>query len=434
MRALFDGRFDEAEESIQQALAIGRRAEGPDAFTCYVFQMYLLRREQGRLEDIADTVIRSVDEYPSNRLLRCMRADLLRDRGRRNEVRRMLQDILVDGFTTVPSHNEWGPGMSYLSEVAAFVDDTSMADTLYTKLLPYAGQALTEAGEVNMGSASRSLGILATTMHKWEEAARHFEDALEMNERMGSRPWVAHTRHDHARMLLFRDAPGDRKRAQELLEQALDTARELGIAALTARVLTLLDEQGLTAAAGVAQKVGTSGTPAVQTFLFTDIVRSTELVEAVGDEVWEDVLRWHDRTLRSFFERHRGQEVDHAGDGFFIAFDDADSALRSAVEIQRALAEHRRLHGFAPTVRIGVHGGEARKVEGGYRGRAVHQGARIAALAGGGEILASRETARQAPDIPSSDPREVLLKGLASPVEIVTIPWLEPVQKSRTPS
>ena len=86
------------------------------------------------------------------------------------------------------------------------------------------------------GAASRYLGMLATTMERWEEAAQHFEDALAMNARMGARPWLAHTQHQYAVMLLARNQPGDRDKAMALFEEALTTARELGMRALEARL------------------------------------------------------------------------------------------------------------------------------------------------------------------------------------------------------
>jgi class 3 adenylate cyclase len=162
----------------------------------------------------------------------------------------------------------------------------------------------------------------------------------------------------------------------------------------------------------------------VKTFLFTDIVKSTDLVSAIGDEAWLDVVRWHDETLRSLFATHRGEEVDHAGDGFFVAFDDPAAALECAVATQRKLAEHRRAHGYAPSVRIGVHATAASRLGKAFRGKGVHEAARIAALAEGGEILASSETVAHAGRaIAVSDPRELSLKGISAPIEVVAIDW-----------
>ena len=97
---------------------------------------------------------------------------------------------------------------------------------LYRLLAPYARVNAMAAGEVALGPVARYLGILATTTSRWDEAAAHFEDAIAMNARMGARPWLAHTQHDYARMLLARDRPGDNARARELVaEGGLDLSR-----------------------------------------------------------------------------------------------------------------------------------------------------------------------------------------------------------------
>jgi class 3 adenylate cyclase len=148
------------------------------------------------------------------------------------------------------------------------------------------------------------------------------------------------------------------------------------------------------------------------------------LVEAIGDEAWEDLLHWHDQTLRSLFGEHEGEEVKHAGDGFFVAFSDAARAIECAAAIQRTLVDHRREHGFAVQVRIGLHSAEATRRGRDYGGKGVHQAARIASLAKGGEILASQEIIEAGP-IPFvvSEPREVSLKGISAPVQVATVEW-----------
>ena len=159
-----------------------------------------------------------------------------------------------------------------------------------------------------------------------------------------------------------------------------------------------------------------------KTFMFTDIERSTNLVEALGDEAWQGVLRWHDETLRALFAEHKGEEVVATGDGFFVGFDSPDEALACAVAIQRRLAEHRRLHGFAPKVRIGVHASGATQVGRNFTGKGVHEAARIAALAEGDEIVSSLATAADG-RFPMSEPRTVNLRGTSEPIEVVSIGW-----------
>ncbi len=159
-----------------------------------------------------------------------------------------------------------------------------------------------------------------------------------------------------------------------------------------------------------------------KTFMFTDIEGSTTLVEALGDEAWQDLLRWHHETLRSLFAEHDGEEVVATGDGFFVSFDSPDDALACAVAIQRRLAEQRRTQGFAPKVRIGVHAAGATQVGRDFTGIGVHEAARIAALAEGGQIVSSRSTAADG-RFPISEPRTVTLRGTSDSIEIVTVAW-----------
>jgi class 3 adenylate cyclase len=159
-------------------------------------------------------------------------------------------------------------------------------------------------------------------------------------------------------------------------------------------------------------------------FVFTDIVRSTALIEAIGDAAWVDVARWHDQALRASFARFGGDEVDHAGDGFFVAFPSAESALACAIDIQRRLADHRRTHGFAPRVRIGLHIAPVERVEAGFRGIGVHEASRICAEANGDEIVASRAFVDALPAAPpTANVRRVTPRGLSDPVDLVTIEW-----------
>jgi class 3 adenylate cyclase len=165
------------------------------------------------------------------------------------------------------------------------------------------------------------------------------------------------------------------------------------------------------AATSVAQK----------TLFFSDIVGSTQLVEAIGDDAWTDVIAWLDGAMRESFTLHRGEEVDHAGDGFFVAFPDSASAIECAISIQRRLADHRRQYGFAPRVRMGVHATSASLAGGRYRGRGVHEASRIAALAGPDEIVASRATVPAGVGV--SEPWNVTVKGISTAIEVVKVDW-----------
>jgi len=159
----------------------------------------------------------------------------------------------------------------------------------------------------------------------------------------------------------------------------------------------------------------------LKTFMFTDVVGSTNLVEVLGDEAWDTLLRWHDTTLREVFTAHQGKEISTTGDGFFVSFDSPEQAVAAAIAIQRRLQEHRQQHGFAPQVRIGLHAADANVVGANFRGKGVHEASRIAGVAKGGEILASVATVGDG--FTTSAPRSEILKGLSEPMEIVTIDW-----------
>ena len=160
-----------------------------------------------------------------------------------------------------------------------------------------------------------------------------------------------------------------------------------------------------------------------KTFMFTDIVGSTNLAEALGNEPWERLLRWHDDVLRDLVRKGGGEIVNSTGDGFFVAFEGARQAVDCAVSIQRALAEHRRTSGFALSVRIGLHAAEANRRGDDYSGMGVHLAARVAALAAGEEIVASVDTLAEAGEVAASEPREASVKGVTAPVRVASVTW-----------
>jgi pimeloyl-ACP methyl ester carboxylesterase len=119
------------------------------------------------------------------------------------------------------------------------------------------------------------------------------------------------------------------------------------------------------------------------TVVFTDIVGSTQQAAALGDRRWRALLEHHRTLVRKELQRFRGREVDTAGDGFLATFDGPARAIRCSMAIQEAVQE------IGLAVRAGVHTGEIELMDGGVGGIAVHIAARVAALAGAGQVLAS---------------------------------------------
>ena len=148
-------------------------------------------------------------------------------------------ELAQEDCAALPFDQEWLYGMSLLAETAALLGDADRALALYRVLLPWAGLCAVDVGEGMRGSVARYLGLLAATAGRCTEAEQHFDDALAANERMGGRPWLAHTQADYARMLLARDQPGDRARAQDLLAEAQATYEELGMEGYAAQASAL---------------------------------------------------------------------------------------------------------------------------------------------------------------------------------------------------
>ena len=128
------------------------------------------------------------------------------------------------------------------------------------------------------------------------------------------------------------------------------------------------------------------------TLLFTDIEGSTRLLQRAGD-AYAGLLDEHRRLLDEAFRRHGGVIVDTEGDAFFVAFASAKDALAGAADAQRALAAHEWRDGHEIRVRMGLHTGEPRVVEGQrYVGLDVHHAARVMAAGHGGQVLVSEST------------------------------------------
>ena len=118
--------------------------------------------------------------------------------------------------------------------------------------------------------------------------------------------------------------------------------------------------------------------------LFTDIVDSTARAAALGDVLWAQVLDRHDAIARSAIRSYGGRFIKETGDGVLAVFDSPAQGIECAKRLRSALSHA----GIA--IRAGIHTGEVEVRGEDVSGIGVHIAARIAALAGAGELLASR--------------------------------------------
>jgi class 3 adenylate cyclase len=128
------------------------------------------------------------------------------------------------------------------------------------------------------------------------------------------------------------------------------------------------------------------GERVLATVLFTDIVDSTAILQRMGDQPWQELLRLHNARLRNDLNSFRGREVKTTGDGFLAVFDGATKAVRCAGAMTRSA------HDLGLAIRVGIHTGEVEFVGDDVRGVAVHAAARVMALAGPDEVFVTSTT------------------------------------------
>jgi eukaryotic-like serine/threonine-protein kinase len=237
MRALLEGRFAEAEQLTLQFLTLGQRLQFGSAEGIFGMQMFMLRREQGRLHEVAPIVEMFVQGHASSSWkpgLALMYTEL----GLTDKARTVFEELAVNEFAGIQQDGIWAASITFLVEVCASLRDSDRAEVLYRVLSPYAGYAVVASEWASFGAASRFLGQLAATMGRWEGAESHFDQALAMNARMGAKPWLAHTQFHYAHMLLERCRAGDIERARILLDESETLSRQLGMRSLETRIAT----------------------------------------------------------------------------------------------------------------------------------------------------------------------------------------------------
>jgi class 3 adenylate cyclase len=352
------GDFAAAEEAYRKAHELGREPQPGQA---------LLRLAQGKAGEAEAALARSLGEEGQLHLDQLARA------------RRLPAQV----------------------EVSLAVGDVERARAAAVEL-----EELTERFRVNGertplldGQLQLALAKIAVVQEAWDEAESRARAALAIWNRVGA-PYETAT----ARLMLGQayDRKGDRDGARAEYEAARAAFERLGAVLDAQKALELLGDAAATR----------------RTFLFTDIVDSTKLLDALGHEKWKRLLDRHDELLGKAIREQGGEVIKHTGDGFFAAFDEPAAAVEAAVH------SHRALENEYVSVRIGIHSGEALERGSDYTGRGVNVAARIGALAGGSEILVSTETL-EGVNVPYalSDVRAAELKGFEEAVPIAAIRW-----------
>jgi DNA-binding CsgD family transcriptional regulator/tetratricopeptide (TPR) repeat protein len=235
--ALGDGDLAEAEAAAQRSHEWSRLLTGREASGVYGIQMFSIRREQGRLAEVAP-VIRILAGESREGPWRPGLVSVLAELGMEEDARRELARVAEEGLDPF-RESIWLAALTYLTDAAAALGDEAIATLVYPELEPFAGGNVMVGHLVECyGAADRYLGMLATTLGEWERAEEHFERAMDLNGRMRARTWLAHTAYEYARLLLARGR-GERERAGLLLGEAGALAEQIGMQALLGRIRVL---------------------------------------------------------------------------------------------------------------------------------------------------------------------------------------------------
>jgi len=443
MAALLEGRFAEGSQLAQEGLQMGLSALESNALQWFACQQSLVLIYVGGYQ-ATPPLEEWVERFTGYPLYRVALAHACALGGDLARARAVYDRLSADGFT-LPEDGNWGPAMYLLAQTAEKLGDSAGAALLHERLLPCAGvHAQWGAGIAYVGPLSGALGRTAAILGRLDDAVRHFEDALAGTEALRAWPWLATYQHALARVLLLRGAPGDRQRALDLLNRALERAQALGMKPLLEQALaSKLEAQGVASSGSDPQRsidvvafrverkrpdLSTTAAPdGTVTLMFSDMEGFTRMTERLGDMRAREVIRDHNRIVREQLSRQGGYEVELQGDGFLLAFGSARRALHCAIGIQRAMLAYSAAHPEEPLrVRIGLHTGEALREADKFFGRTVILAARIAAQAQGGEILASallRELTQSSGDLRFGADRVLELKGIAEPQRVYEVAW-----------
>jgi DNA-binding CsgD family transcriptional regulator/tetratricopeptide (TPR) repeat protein len=235
--ALCDGRLAEAEALARRSHEWSRLLTGRDASGVYGIQMFSVRREQGRLADLAPVVRILAGGADRRGPWQPGLIALLAELGLEAEARRELAQLAADGLDPF-RQSLWLAALAYLADACTALGDANVAAMIYPELAPLAGANVMIGHLVSCyGAADRYLGMLAAVLGEAERAEEHFERGLELNRRMGATTWLAHTAYEYARFLTVHRR--HRRRAQTLAGEAATLAEQIGMPTLLGRIRRL---------------------------------------------------------------------------------------------------------------------------------------------------------------------------------------------------
>jgi len=243
LRACMEGRFADAVAEAGASLALMARVKDPNAQSYFGSQLGCVLYEQGRYEEL-DAMTRAYDPSARARVPVAMQASFAMidlELGRERDARALVGRLAADGFAALEDDADGVATAAVLATLCLHLSDAEAAARLYEWMAPYDGRHVVFGhGIACRGAVAHYLGLLARTRGCFDEAERHFEEAIAANRALSAAPYVAKSQLECAELLRARGRDGDRARLRELAEQARAQAERLRMARLAARASALL--------------------------------------------------------------------------------------------------------------------------------------------------------------------------------------------------
>jgi class 3 adenylate cyclase len=231
---LLDGDIAAAEADAEAAMQAGLDAGIPEALGQYGGVLFEIRRQQGRLVEIAEFFIQAAIDNPSMEILRIAIAVLHLDLGALDAARDAFSVLVRSDFAEIPRDQTELLALMHCGELAARLRDSRAGDLVYPRLITHEHE-IASPGAVVTGAVARVLGLLDHARGDFETGVAHFELALDLSRRLEAPFWIALTQIDYAVLLRDRGASGDAERADTMTAEALAAARRYGYTALERR-------------------------------------------------------------------------------------------------------------------------------------------------------------------------------------------------------
>lgn len=242
MRACWRGELGQAEERLNEALALGERSDREHAALVFAAQLGGLRQLQGRLAELESVLRDAADRNPMLVSFRCALATIHAEAGRSDEARALYEEVARHDFEAVRRGDpHYWLILSLLAPLCVELGDAAHARWLTAALAPRRGRYLTVPHVLTTGCASRPLGLLAARLGQADEARELLDEAVEVERRMEARAWLAETLVDRAALLL---ESGNASAGADAIAEASRLAQDCDLGGVAARIRAVEDAAG----------------------------------------------------------------------------------------------------------------------------------------------------------------------------------------------